>query len=86
MDCSLCGKEMRRGQAAYVPTGGLYFLPPGETLPLTITRRGIEDRGGIVLDMCSSLGWLRKPEALPAYICENCRKMIVEYGYGTLGL
>ena len=47
---------MRRGQAAYVPTGGLYFLPPGETLPLTITRRGIEDRGGIVLDMCSSLG------------------------------
>ena len=50
---------MRRGQAAYVPTGGLYFLPPGETLPLTITRRGIEDRGGIVLDMCSSLGWLR---------------------------
>lgn len=52
---------MRRGQAAYVPTGGLYFLPPGETLPLTITRRGIEDRGGIVLDMCSSLGWLRKP-------------------------
>ena len=25
--------EMRRGQAAYVPTGGLYFLPPGETLP-----------------------------------------------------
>ena len=44
-----------------------------------MTRRGIEDRGGIVLDMCSSLGWLRKPEALPAYICENCRKMIVEY-------
>ena len=28
MDCPLCGKEMRRGQAAYVPTGGLYFLPP----------------------------------------------------------
>ena len=76
MDCPLCGKEMRRGQAAYVH---LYFLPPGETLPLTITRRGIEDRGGIVLDMCSSLGWLRKPGALPAYICGNCRKMIVEY-------
>ena len=33
MNCPLCGKEMRRGQAAYVPTGGLYFLPPGETLP-----------------------------------------------------
>ena len=44
-----------------------------------MTRRGIEDRGGIVLDMCSSLGWIRKPGALPAYICENCRKMIVEY-------
>ena len=29
MDCPLCGKEIRRGQAAYVPTGGLYFLPPG---------------------------------------------------------
>ena len=28
MDCPLCGKEMRRGQAAYVPAGGLYFLPP----------------------------------------------------------
>ena len=27
-----------------------------------MTWRGIEDRGGIVLDMCSSLGWLRKPE------------------------
>ena len=79
MDCPLCGKEMRRGQAAYVPTGGLYFLPPGETLPLTITRRGIGDRGGIVLDMCSSVGGLRKPGALLAYICENGRKMIVEY-------
>ena len=79
MDCPLCGKEMRRGQAAYVPTGGLYFLSPGETLPLVMTRRGIEDRGGIVLDMCSSLGWIREPGALPAYICENCRKMIVEY-------
>jgi len=33
MNCPLCGKEIRRGQAAYVPTGGLYFLPPGETLP-----------------------------------------------------
>ena len=33
MNCPLCGKEMRRGQAAYGPTGGLYFLPPGETLP-----------------------------------------------------
>lgn len=33
MDRPLCGKEMCRGQAAYVPTGGLYFLPPGETLP-----------------------------------------------------
>ena len=79
MDCPFCGKEMRRGQAAYVPTGGLYFLPPGETLPLTITQRGIEDRGGIVLDMCSSLGWIRKTGAIPAYIYENCRKMIVEY-------
>ena len=79
MDCPLCGKEMRRGQAAYVPTGGLYFLPPGETLPLTITQRGIEDRGGIVLDTCSSLGWIRKTGAIPAYIYENCRKMIVEY-------
>ena len=79
MDCPFCGKEMRRGQAAYVPTGGLYFLPPGETLPLTITRRGIEDRGGIVLDTCSSLGWIRKTGAIPAYIYEKCRKMIVEY-------
>ena len=70
---------MRRGQAAYVPTGGLYFLPSGETLPLTITQRGIEDRGGIVLDTCSSLGWIRKTGAIPAYIYENCRKMIVEY-------
>lgn len=33
LDCPLCGKEMRRGQAAYVPTGGLYFLPLGEMLP-----------------------------------------------------
>ena len=51
----------------------------GRDAALVMTRRGIEDRGGIVLDMCSSLGWLRKPGALPAYICENCRKMIVEY-------
>ena len=66
MDCPLCGKEMRRGQAAYVPTGGLYFLPPGETLPLTITRRGIEDRGGIVLDMCSSFGLAQETGRTPS--------------------
>lgn len=62
------------------------FPAAGRDAALMMTRRGIEDRGGIVLDMCSSLGWLRKPGTLPAYICENCRKMIVEYGYGTLGL
>ena len=55
------------------------FPAAGRDAALMMTWRGIEDRGGIVLDMCSSLGWLRKPGALPAYICENCRKMIVEY-------
>ena len=40
---------------------------------------GIEKRGGIALDGPNNLGPLESDGMLPAYICQECRKIIMEY-------
>ena len=80
MNCPACGKEMKAGKIAYAPQAGIHFLPPGvQHLPRVVTKRGIEKQGGIVLDGPNNLGLLESDGTLSAYICRECRKIVVEY-------
>ena len=80
MNCPVCGKAMQEGKVVYNPSVGLHFLPPGvQHLPRVVTKWGIKKQGGIVLDGPSNLGLLESDGTLPAYLCQQCRKIIVEY-------
>ena len=79
MNCPVCGKEMETGKVAYQPSVGLHFLPPDGRLPHVLTKSGIEKRSGIALDGPNNLGPLESDGTLPAYICQECRKIVVEY-------
>ena len=80
MNCPVCGKEMKAGKIAYAPQAGIHFLPtPVQHLPRVVTKRGIEKQGGIVLDGPNNLGLLESDGTLSAYICRECRKIVVEY-------
>ncbi len=80
MNCPVCGKEMRAGKVAYTPQVGIHFLPPDvRRLPRVVTKRGIENQGGIALDGPNNLGLLESDGTLPAFICEACRKIVMEY-------
>ena len=80
MNCPACGKEMKAGKIAYAPQAGIHFLPPGvQHLPRVVTKWGIKKQDGIVLDGPSNLGLLESDGTLPAYLCQQCRKIIVEY-------
>ena len=70
---------MTEGKVAYQPACGLHFLPPSERLPYGLTKRGIEKRGGVPLDGPYQLGALTGKGELPAYLCRNCRKVVVDF-------
>ena len=74
-----CGKEMKAGKSAYAPQCGIHFLPPSGRLPHVLTKRGIEKQGGIALDGPHNFGILESDGMLPAYICRECRKIVMEY-------
>lgn len=80
MNCPVCGKEMRAGKIAYAPQVGIHFLPPNvRRLSGIVTKGSIEKRGGTVLDGPNNLGFLESDGTLSAYICETCRKIVMEY-------
>ena len=79
MNCPVCGREMTEGKVAYQPACGLHFLPPSEKLPLGVTKRGIEKRGGVCLDGPHQLSNLTGDGELPAWLCRICRKMAADY-------
>lgn len=79
MNCPVCGNEMREGKIFYEPRCGLYFLPPSGRVRYSISKRMIERQGGIALDGPNQLGYLESSGILSGRICENCRKIIVNY-------
>lgn len=80
MNCPVCGKEMKTWKISYAPQAGIHFLQPGvQHLPRVVTKQGIEKQGGIALDGPNNLGLLESDGTLPAYICKECRKIVVEY-------
>lgn len=79
MNCPVCGKKMRVGKVFYQPNCGLHFLPPSGRVLYLISKRLIERQGGVSLDGPNHLGYLESSGTLPAFICESCRKVVVEY-------
>ena len=79
MNCPACGKAMEAGKVAYNPAVGLHFLPPNERLPRLLTKSGVEKRGGISLDGPHDLGPLESDGTLRAFLCRDCRKIVMEY-------
>ena len=78
MNCPVCGKEMERG-ILYTELGrGLFFLPPGEKVGFWDTKRGVEQRVGIVLNGPYHTGF-RNPCSVHGYVCRTCKKIVMEY-------
>ena len=79
MNCPVCGKAMQEGKVVYNPIVCLHFLPLVCSFLYVMTVNGIEKQGGIALDGPNNLGPLKSDGTLPAYICRECRKIVVEY-------
>ena len=78
MNCPACGKEMEAGKIATDYSRGLFFLPPGGKIGFIASRKGIEKQNGVVLDGPYNTNLPNETE-IPAYICRDCRKIIMEY-------
>ena len=81
MICPFCGGAMEEGNVATADSIGLFFMP-GNEQPDRIfnTHRGIEKRGGIVLDGPYSGGNYRlNSTSLHAFACRSCRKVVMDY-------
>ena len=59
--------------------GGNYFLPDGEKRPLAYSEKAMNKRGAGMLPP-DFLAPLSAPLEFPAaYLCPDCRKIIIEY-------
>ena len=73
MKCPICGHEMELGKLR--SRGGVFFLPNGEKTPKLYTQKEMAKHRAVsfppfVLDFF--------PEYPDAYVCRNCRKLIMD--------
>ena len=73
MKCPICGQEMELGKLR--SRGGVFFLPNGEKTPKLYTHKEMAKHRAVsfppfVLDFF--------PEYPDAYVCRNCRKLIMD--------
>lgn len=73
MKCPICGHEMELGKLR--SRGGVFFLPNGEKTPKLYTHKEMAKHRAVsfppfVLDFF--------PEYPDAYVCRNCRKLIMD--------
>jgi predicted RNA-binding Zn-ribbon protein involved in translation (DUF1610 family) len=73
MKCPVCGNVMKAGKIG-ARTGGLYWLPNEEEIGFILSNNIIKKHNGIVLVGCNELRVSRS-----AYVCEECRKIIMDY-------
>ena len=75
MTCPYCGKEMIKGTVRH--NGCSYFLPDGEKRPAFYTAAALKKRNAVALGPNPyRLDYNDWPEA---YICEECKKIILPY-------
>ena len=74
MDCPICGNEMKVGNMGARAGGGLFWLPNGEKVKFTVNNTIIKKHNGLVLVDSNEIRISHT-----AYVCEECRKIIMEY-------
>lgn len=74
MNCKICGNGMKSGKIGARGGGGLYWLPCDEDVNFIISNNIIKKHIGIVLVNCNELQIRRA-----AYVCEECRKIVLDY-------
>ena len=81
MNCPFCGALIEDGNVTTADSIGLFFMPKGiDPNRAFNTTRGIEKKGGVVLDGPYSGGNFRlNNTAIPGHICKACRRIVMEY-------
>lgn len=74
MRCPICDKEMEIGKLR--SRGGVYFLPDGEKSPMLYTRKAMSKHRAILLPPFVSFA--ASPEYPNAYVCRQCKKLIMD--------
>lgn len=74
MNCPICGNEMKVGKIGARAGGGLFWLPEGEKVKFTVSNNIINKKNGIMLVDCNEFRISRE-----AYVCAECRKIIIDY-------
>ena len=77
MNCPYCDKEMKHGYIKTEGASGLFFMPDDQDYGLIPSVKGIEKKGGVVLDG----PYLTRihVNSVAAFQCEECRKIIISY-------
>ncbi len=74
MKCPTCGNMMKAGKMCARGGNGLFWLPADEEVGFFLSDNIIKKHKGIILVGCNKLQIRRS-----AYICEECRKIIMDY-------
>ena len=74
VNCPRCGNEMKVGNIGARAGGGLFWLPYEEKVMFTVSNNIIKKHKGIVLVDCNET-----QISHTAYVCEECRKIIMDY-------
>lgn len=73
--CPHCGEMIEKGTLR--SRGGNYFLPEGEKTPALYTEKAMNMKSAVMLPPDSlSLGTPKWPDA---YLCRNCKLIIIPY-------
>lgn len=74
MKCPICGNVMKAGKIGAKAGCGLFWLPNAEEVGFILSNNIIKKHKGIVLVGCNEMQIRRA-----AYVCEECRKIILDY-------
>ena len=74
MRCPICDNAMKAGKIGARSGGGLFWLPNDQEIGFILSNNIIKKHDGIVLVGCNEIQIRRA-----AYVCEDCRKIIMDY-------
>ena len=74
MNCPLCCNEMKYGNIGARAGGGLFWLPDKEEVKFIVSNNTIKKHNGIILVDCKET-----KISHVAYVCSECRKIIMDY-------
>ena len=78
MICPYCQQEMHLGDLRSEGGRAVYWLPRYADLHhWLLTKKAVEDSGGLVLDQLSAMGFFAK-ERPSCYCCRECRVLIAK--------